>query len=156
MAINIVPVNTGGSGVAPQQSVMRTPQVRPQFHPGPNPWAGITKAIDKSLPVISKIVKNKDTIEALQKAMGPKPDGSSKLTDMAYRIMEAGKATNDSSLFAQGVSMLQKQEGREQKQKIGETMPTVIIKHTEQRIVPTTRLYMKQDLKVEPRLTLQF
>jgi hypothetical protein len=113
MAINIVPVNTGGSGVAPQQSVMRTPQVRPQFHPGPNPWAGITKAIDKSLPVISKIVKNKDTIEALQKAMGPKPDGSSKLTDMAYRIMEAGKATNDSSLFAQGVSMLQKQEGRE-------------------------------------------
>jgi hypothetical protein len=115
MAINVVPVNAGGSGsFAPQQGQPRTPQVRQAIHPGgAGGWETASKVIDKNLPGLMKIFQNKATIEALQKAMGPKPDGSSKLTDMAYKIMEAGKSTNNPQLYSQGVSMLQKQEGRE-------------------------------------------
>jgi hypothetical protein len=115
MAISkVVPVTAGGGGgVAPQQSVMSSAYRVPRFHPGSNPWGEASKTIDKFLPALTKTFKNKRTIEALKRAMGPKPEGASKLTNMAYKIMEAGASTNDPQLYSQGISMLGKQEGRQ-------------------------------------------
>jgi len=114
MAISkVVPVTAGGSGVAPQQSVMSSAYRVPRFHPGSNPWGEASKTIDKFLPALTKTFKNKRTIEALKRAMGPKLEGASKLTNMAYKIMEAGASTNDPQLYSQGISMLGKQEGRQ-------------------------------------------
>jgi len=114
MAISkVVKIGAQGGGVAPQQQVMKSSYRVPQFHPGPDPWGSASKTIDKALPALAKIFKNKRTIEALKRAMGPKPEGASKLTNMAYKIMEAGSSTNDPQLYSQGISMLGKQEGRQ-------------------------------------------
>ena len=54
MAINVVPVNTGGGGGSPQQSVMSTPQVRIAQHPGSDPWGNANKGLQAMLPYIMK------------------------------------------------------------------------------------------------------